>query len=243
MKKTILISGANGQLGSFLATAYHNEGNRLILLYHKRTDRITHLLDSALHSSFSLDLNDFNDLETCRQENDLQPDIVVHCAALRSSDALPLCETSVGFFQQVFNSNFYSCYNLLRVFLPVMQENGFGRVIILGSSVSRSGLKNGSAYSAAKAACANLVKSTAQEMAKCNVLINTISPAPLDTELEEEYSGDYLEFRKAYFADHLRRVPSGKLVSKAELKKVIDLLSDETLQNLTGQEIFLEGGL
>ena len=243
MKKSILITGANGQLGSYLAKAYHEEGHRLILLYHIRNERIKVFCGSAEGSCASIDLTSYSELDKRCKSNLWQPDVIVHCAAMRSSDAQPLATTNPQFFQQVFNTNFYGCYNLLRVFLPIMQEKGQGRVIIMGSNVSRSGLKNGCAYSAAKAACVNLVKSAAQEMAKHNVLINTISPAPLDTKLEEEYSGDYLNFRMSYFAEYLKKVPSGKLVGKEEIKRVIDLLSDENLHNLTGQEIFLEGGL
>jgi len=60
--------------------------------------------------------------------------------------------------------------------------------------------------------------------------------------LEEDYSGEYLQFRQRYFADYLTNVPTGKFVTKEEIKKVIDLLISEDLQNLTGEEIFIDGG-
>lgn len=241
--KQILITGANGQLGSYLAKAYHQEGYALELLYHKRKQRIVELFDEPNVMSAACDLTDFNGLNQKLAMLKVKPDILIHCASVRSSDALPLAETEPETFCRVFNSNLYSCYNILRLVLPLMQESGRGRVIIMGSDISQSGLARGSAYAAAKAAMVNMVKSGAKEMAGQNILINAISPAPIDTDLEEDYQGEYLEFRKKYFADFVAKTPTGKLVSKDEIKRVIDMLIDDDIMNLTGKEIVLDGGL
>jgi NAD(P)-dependent dehydrogenase (short-subunit alcohol dehydrogenase family) len=242
--KLMLITGANGQIGSSLAKSYREEGYELALFYHNRTDR----LDSfPVESMFKVNLVNYTDVKQALGQVVSQyhktPDCLIHCAALRSADALPLANTEPAVFEEVFRSNFSSAYNILRAVLPGMQENGFGRVVMFGSEVSRSGLKNGSAYAAAKAGIVSLVKSSAKEMAAYNVLINAVSPAPVDTVLEEDFQGEYLEFRKAYFANHVLSTPSGKLVSINEIKKVIDLLTADELCNLSGEEIFITGGI
>ena len=85
-------------------------------------------------------------------------------------------------------------------------------------------------------------KSAALECASANVLINTIAPAPVDTSLEEDFSGPYLIFRKAYFADHIAGSASKQLVCLAEIKQLADLLISEEVRSLCGEEIFLTGG-
>ncbi len=240
--KQILITGANGQLGSFLAKEYHQEGYSVVLLYHKRKERIAGLLSDPRVQAASLDLGDYDLL--CRVINEMQvsPSALIHCASLRSYDAKPLAETSPETFLRVLDTNLHSAYNILRAILPLMQENGQGRVVLLGSDVTRSGLKNGSAYGAAKAGMVNLVKSVAKEVAKFGVCINAISPAPVETVLEEDFVGQYLEFRKDYFTAYLKRTPTGKLVSLEEIKRVTDMLIDNKMISLNGQEIFLDGG-
>jgi NAD(P)-dependent dehydrogenase (short-subunit alcohol dehydrogenase family) len=240
--KQILITGANGQLGSFLAKEYHQEGYSVVLLYHKRKERIAGILSDPRVQAASLDLSDYDLL--CRVINEMQvsPSALIHCASLRSYDAKPLAETRPETFLRVLDTNLHSAYNILRVILPLMQENGQGRVVLLGSDVTRSGLKNGSAYGAAKAGMVNLVKSVAKEVAKFGVCINAISPAPVETVLEEDFVGQYLEFRKDYFTAYLKRTPTGKLVSLEEIKRVTDMLIDNKMINLNGQEIFLDGG-
>ena len=245
--RQILISGANSQIGSYLAKEYYRQGYKLVLLYHKRNERIEELLDKEGVFSYPVDLCNSEAVKEAvlKAELSLQQttDTVIHCAAIRSSDALPLYKTEPQQFAEVLQTNMMSTYNILRWTLPAMQENGFGRVIIMGSDVSQKGLKNGSAYAASKAGIVNLVKSVALEMAKYNILINAVSPAPVETNLEEDYSGEYLNFRKRYFAEYLAQAPTGKLVTKEEIKKVIDLLIDENIANLNGKEIIIDGGV
>ncbi len=245
--RQILISGANSQIGSYLAKEYYREGYKLVLFYHKRAERIYELFDKEGIFSYPVDLCNSEGVKEAvlKAEQSLQQisDTVIHCAAIRSSDALPLYQTEPKQFANVLKTNMMSAYNVLRWTLHSMQENGFGRVIIIGSDVTQKGLKNGSAYSASKAGIVNLVKSVALEMAKYNILINAVSPAPVETNLEEDYNGEYLNFRKHYFAEYLAQVPTGKLVTKEEIKKVIDLLIDENITNLNGKEIIIDGGV
>lgn len=236
--KTIMITGANSQIGSFLARQYEAEGRDLVLLYHKNDHRIAKLKSRKL----AIDLRDLKALEKLVSKLKIEIDCLIHCSAVRSEDAQALAETDPLQFKQVFDENFYPAYNVLRAILPQMMDRHFGRVILFSSEVTRSGLPHGSAYAASKAAIANMCKSAALECASANVLINTIAPAPVDTALEEDFSGPYLIFRKAYFADHIAGSASKQLVSIAEIKQLADLLISEEIRSLCGEEIFLTGG-
>jgi len=233
-----MITGANSQIGSFLARQYESEGRELILLYHKNDHRITGLKSLKL----AVDLRDLETLKQliCGLKSDI--DCLIHCSAIRSEDAQALADTDPLQFKRVFDDNFYPAYNVLRAVLPQMIARHFGRVVLFSSEVSRSGLANGSAYAASKAAIANLAKSAALECSSANVLINSIAPAPVDTALEEDFSGSYLRFRKAYFAKHIAGSASKQLVSIAEIKQVADFMISEDLRSLCGEEIFLTGG-
>ena len=177
-----MITGANSQIGSFLARQYETEGRDLILLYHKNDHRIKDLKSRKL----AVDLRDLAALEKVVSKLKSEIDCLIHCSAIRSEDAQVLAETDPVQFKQVFDENFYPAYNVLRAILPQMLDRHFGRVILFSSEVTRSGLPNGSAYAASKAAIANMCKSAALECASANVLINTIAPAPVDTSLEED---------------------------------------------------------
>lgn len=237
-KSSILITGANSQVGSSLARHYHALGHPLWLWYHQRDERIRHL-DLPKRS---LDLCDYQAVQSAFAEIDEPIQVLIHCAAVRSSDAQPVADSDPATFQKVFDSNFYPAYYLLKSILPSMRQVGFGRVILFTSDVVRSGLASGSAYAASKAAIANLAKSAAAENARYNVLINCIAPGPVESNLEEDYQGEYLEFRRAYFARHIENSRSGALISKAEICAATDYLMHPDLRNMIGEEIFLTGG-
>lgn len=236
--KTIMITGANSQIGSFLARQYEAEGRDLILLYHKNSHRIAGLKSPKL----SVDLRDLEALQKLISEQKSEIDALIHCPAIRSEDARPLADTDPLQFKRVFDENFYPAYNVLRAILPQMLARQYGRMILFTSEVTRTGLINGSAYAASKAAIANMVKTAALECSSANVLINAIAPGPVDTAMEEDFSGSYLIFRKAYFENHVAKSASHQLVSIAEIKQVADFLISEEIRSLCGEEIFLTGG-
>lgn len=246
MTGCLVITGANGQVGSFLARRYHARGIALILLYHERTERISDLLVKDNVWGVSLDLCDYQAVEEAIErgikELGQAPGALIHTASVRSSDALPLNESDPQQWQKVFDANLKGAYNILRVVTPHMVRASYGRIVLFGSDVTRTGLYRGSAYASSKAAIANLVRSTAQELAPSGVLINIVSPGPIDTVLEEDYSGSYLEFRRRYYADYLKASPGNRLVSKEEIADLVDRLISDESEDIIGQEIFFDGG-
>lgn len=241
--RTILISGANGQTGAYLAKHYLDRGARLILLYHKRKDRIKTLGDNPYVTVIAADLCDAEVLAQLLIPviKDVVPDTLIHTASVRSSDAKALPDTDMLIWEDVFRTNVMGFYNICKLVLPLMQESGFGRVVVMGSNVTQSGLAKGSAYAAAKAAMVNMIKSLALENANKDIKLNAISPGPLQTVLEEDYQGEYLEFRKSYFKNYLENSKTGKLTPLSEIAQICDMLVSPNLQNLSGEEILVEG--
>ncbi len=243
----MLVTGANGQIGNFLARQYYEEGYALALLYHKRDDRLQDLSNIPRIYMEAVDLIDIaalkQSLERIAALFGTSPEILIHTAAVRSYDAMPLYNSDPELFAKIMDANVVAAYNILRVVLPFMKEKSYGRVIMFGSDVTHSGLKCGSAYAAAKSAIVSLVKSTALEMADYGVMINAISPGPVETALEEDYHGEYLRFRQQYFDEHKAKAPTGRLIQRGEIKKMTDLLISPEIMNLTGEELLIRGGL
>ncbi|HOH79119.1 MAG TPA: SDR family oxidoreductase [Candidatus Cloacimonadota bacterium] len=242
----LIIDGANGQLGSYLASYPQLQVYPQLLLYHRRKDRLAGWHDTPERLIRSCDLLDPGALEAVISEaNDhfgAYPSRLIHTAAIRSSDAQSVADCDPEIFYNTMRVNLMSAMHMMKAVLKYMPARGFGRMVFLGSSVTATGLSRGAAYAASKAAIVNLVRSAALENAEHGILINCLSPAPVETELSDDYSGDYLEFRKRYFADHIARTPTHKLVSLQELAVLSVLLLDNALQNLTGQEIYVNGG-
>ncbi len=239
-----IITGANGQMGSYISELLDGPA---LLLYRNRTDRLADLATYPEKLLISCDLMDLEGLHAAIAKASLKfncaPSVLIHTASVRSSDAQSLADSDPEIFQSVFTLNFTGTYNILRACLPQMRSNAFGRIVAFASDVVNTGLPNGAAYAAAKAAIVNLVKSTALENGDANILINCVSPGPIDTNLEEDYHGEYLDFRKAYFKAFKEKNPIGKLIGKGEIMAVVRMLCSSELINLTGQDIVINGGI
>ncbi|MDZ4182622.1 MAG: SDR family oxidoreductase [Candidatus Cloacimonadaceae bacterium] len=240
-----IITGANGQVGSHLAHAFAGKGIPLLLLYHHRKERIESLQEAKAVIMAACDLSEPIDLsgliDHATSAFQIPPAILIHCASLRSRDAKALGDSDPAAFSTVLNTNVMSLYHIMRMVLPPMIAQEFGRVVVFGSAVTQTGLPNGAAYAAAKAAMVNMVKSIAREVGQYNILINAISPAPIETDLEADYQGEYLQFRQDYFERYRASSPTGKLVSISEIQSLVELLIKAELENLSAQEIYLHG--
>lgn len=244
MTDVLVMTGANGNIGSHLARRFLQEGRRLLLLHHTGHDRVDGLMNEfpGTATSLSADLGNQAELESLLKqhcaEGSLSPTGLIHTAAVRSSDHLSLRESDPAFWAKVLTENVLHAYNILRVFLHLAGRQQITRAVLMGTLVTRSGLKQGSAYSAAKAALANLCRSVAAE--EPNLLINMVSPGPVEID-DTHFQPQYAEFRKQYYSEQLPHIPLGRLATPEDLYPLCrHLLLENTY--ISGQEIYISGG-
>ena len=93
---SIIITGANGMLGSSLCQLYDN--NHEVYAFHR--DKVS--LSSCV-SDYSLDLMDLNALET--QFSQIKPDLVIHCASMTNMDNCEKMPTKANDMNVVVTEN------------------------------------------------------------------------------------------------------------------------------------------
>jgi NAD(P)-dependent dehydrogenase (short-subunit alcohol dehydrogenase family) len=171
MQGYAIITGANGQMGSYISECGMVP---LCCCIETATYRLGDLATYPEKLLVSCDLMDLEGLHAAIAKANLEfgsaPSILIHTASVRSSDAQSIAESDPDMFQSVFSLNFTGTYNILRACLSHMRTAGFGRIVVFGSDVASTGLPNGAAYAAAKAAMVNLVKMPALENADANIL-------------------------------------------------------------------------
>jgi NAD(P)-dependent dehydrogenase (short-subunit alcohol dehydrogenase family) len=86
-----------------------------------------------------------------------------------------------GEWERLFAVHVLSALHAMRVAIPVMRAQGFGRIV---NTISRGGevaLAGNSAYAVAKAALWTLTRSVATEVADADILVNALIPGPTNT--------------------------------------------------------------
>jgi len=114
-----------------------------------------------------------------------------------------------------------------------MKKNSYGRIINLGSIFSVISKSKRASYSSSKFGIIGLTKASALDLAEKNILVNSVSPGFVNTELTKT-------ILKAKEMKKLKsEVPLKRLATPDEISNLILFLSSDLNTYLTGQNIVL----
>jgi 3-oxoacyl-[acyl-carrier protein] reductase len=129
------------------------------------------------------------------------------------------------------NGTFLCCRELV----PLMKEQGWGRVVNIASVAGKDGNPNASAYSASKAAVIGLTKSLGKELAQSGVRVNCVTPAAVKTAIFDQMTPAHIEFM-------LSKIPMGRFGQPEEVAAMVTWLCTDECSFSTGAVFDLSGG-
>ncbi len=150
----------------------------------------------------------------------------------------PISQTRVEEWDFTFNVLVRSVFLGIKHGARVMQEQGTGGSIISTSSVA--GLGGGAgphAYSAAKAAVANLTRAVSGELANYRIRVNAIAPGVINTPLFQSGRREKME------AFALAKNPWPRLGNGDDIANMAVFLASDESEYVSGQNMVVDGGL
>jgi len=154
-------------------------------------------------------------------------------------------ELDESVWREAFDLDFFAPARLVRLVLPHLVDGA--RIVLLGAASAKQPSMHQSPSNAAKAALANLTRSLAEELAPRKITINCVSPGRILSDrrrerLIAEGGGRGLSPETALRED-AADVPLGRLGDPAEVAAVVVFLASPRAAFITGQSIFVDGGL
>lgn len=243
----IIITGANGNLGSYFAKKYYDLKENLILIIHHNDHRISEIIKNNPDNIkiVKVDLTNYKNLSSALDKiivsSDWQPDRLIHTATARMHTISSLADTEPEMWHNIISENLFATFNILKTSLKYFKKFRNGKIVLFGSNVARIGLPKGSAYAASKAGIANIGRTLAAEEASNNIIVNTISPGPIKID-NSQFSESYRKFREEYYKDKLRDIPLKRCASFQDIFGLCNFLLSKENSYITGEEFFITGG-
>lgn len=204
--KIVLITGASAGIGEATATAFAEQGARLILTA-RRKDKLD-LLARSLKEKFnteslclSMDVTRPKDVQKTIDslpENWAEIDILVNNAGLgRGVDKIH--EAQIGDWEEMIDTNIKGLLYVSRAVIPGMVKRKRGHVINLGSVAGHEVYPGGNVYCATKHAVDALTKGMRMDLVDTPVRISTVDPGLVETDFSiVRFKGDAERAKKPY---------------------------------------------
>lgn len=233
-EKVILITGASGGMGSYLAEKLQQQGFKLALHANRNPIRIA---ESEKIAIFKSDLCDELACEQLIQaviKRFGRLDVLINNAGISRSNVI--WKTKQADWEATMNINLDVPFYLSKYAVGEMRKSNWGRIVNISSVVAQTGFIGTSAYAASKAGLVGLTKTLSKETASFGITVNALALGYFNTGMISDVPEEIRE-------EIIAKIPVKKLGDPETVCKMIELLISEAGGYITGQEINLNGGL
>lgn len=149
-----------------------------------------------------------------------------------------LTSVSQEAWQRVFRINVEGPFLLCRAVIPIMQQQGSGRIVNIASVAAQTGggFLGNTCYAASKGAVISLSKGIAREYGEDGICCNTLCPGYVETPLTTAMSDAQVQHA-------VQAIPAKRPGRPSDIAQAILLLVSEKNSYINGVTLNVDGGL
>ena len=242
MDKCALITGATRGIGKQIAITLAKQGYNIALNYRKENKELENTKKEIEEIGIQViavkgDVANFEECENFVKqviERFGQIDVLVNNAGI-TKDML-LMRMKKEDFEQVIDTNLVGTFNVTKNVVPYMMKARSGRIINISSVVGISGNAGQTNYSASKAGIIGFTKSLAKEIASRNILVNSVAPGFIETNMTDVLKDDVKQ-------EIAKNIPLKRMGTAQDVANVVKFLASDDSSYITGQVINVDGGM
>jgi len=235
--KVALVTGAATGIGAACARALGAEGFRVVVHYRSSEAAARELVEKLPDAlAVRADLAKSEEIDALikgLKEETGRIDVLVNNAGYNVNAPLPIMKLDdYDAVAAIARGTWYLTKLVLRRFM--LRQDG-GRIVNISSVVGHTGSRGQSPYTMVKAGLDALTKSLAQELAGRPILVNSVAPGFIETEMTAALPE---EIRQAIIA----RIPQGRLGTPEEVAEAVSWLVTRA-SYVNGSVVHVNGGM
>jgi 3-oxoacyl-[acyl-carrier protein] reductase len=235
--RVALVTGGGTGIGAACCRALAAEGFR-VGVHYRSSEETALKLAAELNDSFAVraDLSSEADIDALVQELKEKAgrvDVLVNNAGYNVN--APMLSMKLDDYDAVAGMARGTWYLTKLILRRFMLRKGAGRIINISSVVGHTGNPGQIPYTMVKAGLDAFSKSLAQELAGRDILVNSVAPGFIDTDMTQELPA---EIRDSILA----RIPQGRMGRADEVADVVAYLATRA-SYINGTVIHVNGGM
>jgi len=232
-----LVTGGATGIGAACCRRLAADGFRVAVHFRSSEEKARKLIDE-LPGAFGVrgDLAQSDEIDTIIKsikEQSGRVDVLVNNAGYNVN--APMLTMNLEQYDAVAGLARGTWYLTKLVLRRFMLRGGSGRIINISSVVGHTGNPGQIPYTMAKAGLDAFTKSLSQELAGRDILVNSVAPGFIDTEMTGELTDDIK-------ASILARIPQGRMGSADEVADVVSFLASRG-SYVNGTVVHVNGGM
>jgi NAD(P)-dependent dehydrogenase (short-subunit alcohol dehydrogenase family) len=240
--KTALVTGASKGVGKGIALELARNGCEVAVNFHSDAagaDATVSEIVGAGGRAFSVKGNvgassDVDAMFTAVAARFPKLDILVNNAGVQTWK--PLLDLEESEWDRTIATNLKGCFLCTQRAARRMKESGGGRIVNIGSGCNKLAFPNLVDYTASKGGIEMFTKVAAAELGKYGIAVNCVAPGAIEIERTKHEAGDYA-------GTWSKLTPLGRVGTPVDIGKTVAFLAGPGADFISGQTIWVDGGL
>jgi len=235
--KTVIITGASGDIGFSSCKAFLQNGYNVVAVYNSNSVRpLEEYAKSSKVLYVKADVSkkqDVKNLFCTAYESFGSIDVVVNNAAISLTGVFQ--DMTEEELNKIIDVNIKGVFYVSQIASEYMIKEKSGSIINISSMWGEVGASCEAAYSMTKSAVIGLTKALAKELGPSNIRVNCVSPGFIDTKMNAAYTKEDIS---AICED----TPLMRIGKPEEVADALIFLADSKASFVTGQVLGVNGG-